>query len=637
MTLFLKKLVLTVPVLAVAAGCNLLDTSDAEGTRGRGARAFDPYSSSASGAISLSLLWFKGCAILTNGEPVTKGELALPAYPAQCYHLNDGYPTPTAPLEPRPAEARLYVSPGELYFLREFSAMDVELARFPDFNDRRTPMAWMRKESSFKDLDWSGVTIGRDAWKRIAVGSYQRETFYENAAWMVSDDDTLRLEVLDADGNVRVTQTYSRRDFLAESPVTGRTRASFTVTGLQRPLFPGDPVPRRADGYSAPEFATAVKVSFANSTNPFKTFTMPDLRGDGVIRVTWSQLPEKPFHYPVTFLPASERPASCYKLDAQGMPTDEATPCGFGLKQQVRVSRPSNGDFFTGGEKVDFVVSLQDGDGNALHPRDSMPSYLDYMTGHSNGLSYFNEFMLLTWRDGSTSESGYKVVGPLQNLKVVNGSYVPTDYFSYPAASEPEFYISPAVLAVGGAKEARPSTHFSVSLPPEAKPGTYAILLKGHRTFLGERLNRLDPFFFQVGQKAPTTYPGRIGNCQVCHNGVNSLSNIHHGVTVDHVEMCKTCHYDESVGHVSDLMHRIHMGSRKYSQDKGDCTMCHLTRESTLRPSLIACGGCHPGTHGTEYFDLPFQELNSPPNAYGNCANACHVTTPPAEHVLPAR
>lgn len=628
-----QRLLLCLPVLALAAGCDLLDTSDAEGTRGRGARAFDPYSSSASGAISLSLLSFKGCAILPTGEAVTKGGLALPGYPANCYQLNSGYPL-APPSEPT---ARMSVTPGALYFLREFSAMDVALAEHTDFADRRTSAAWARKVSLFKNLDWDGLAVGREEWKRTGTGTYQRETFYENAAWMLSNDDTLLVEVLDADGNPRVSETYRRTDFLAENAMSGHTRVSFTVSLLAPPKYPGEAEAHTAEGYEEPEYASAVKVSFANSTNPFKSFTMPQLTGEGVIRVTWSLMPDEPFLFPVTFVPENERPATCFKLGADGLATDEPVACGFGLTQKVQVAKPENGRFYMPGETVDFMLSLQDGDGHSLHPRNTLPSFLDYMTEGSNGLAYFNEFMLLTWRDGSASESGYKVVGPLQDLKVVNGSYVPTSYFAFPLTSDPQFYVPPGVGAFPGGMETRPATRYTVPLPPDAKPGTYAILLKGHRNYMGERLNRLDPFFFQVGQDKPTTYPGRIGNCQVCHNGANSLSNVHHGVSVDHVETCKVCHYDESVGHVSDFVHRIHITSRKYAQNKGDCTLCHLTRESTLRPSLVACEGCHPGTHGNEYFDLKFQELDSAPNAYGNCANACHVTTPPSEHVLPQR
>ncbi|WP_246357895.1 hypothetical protein [Pyxidicoccus fallax] len=621
-------------VLAHAAGCNLLDTSDAEGTRGRGARAFDPYASSASGAISLTLLSFKGCAILPNGSPVTKGNLALPEYPATCHDLTAGYPLSPDRAEPT---ARMTVTAGELYFLREFSVMDAVSGEHTDYTDRRKAAAWASRVSDFKDLDWSGLTIGQDDWRQMDLGAFRRETFYENAAWMLSTDDTLTLDVLDADGNVRVSQTYLRTDFLSESSSAGRTRVSFTVGSIARPTFPGDPVAVPAYEGEDINYTSAVKVSFANSTNPFKSFAMPALNGEGVIRVTWSLLPKKPFLFPVTFVPKRELPSTCFELGADGLPTDVPTTCGFGLTQKLQLARPQNGNYHQPGESVDFVVSLQDGDGHALHPRDSMPSYADYMySGTSNGLAYFNSYMLVNWRDSSTSESGFKVVGPLQDLKVVNGAHTPP-YFAYPEASEPAYYVHPAAPFRPGGADHRPPTRYSVKLPENAKPGTYAILLKGHRDFMGERLSRMDPFFFQVGQTQPTTYPGRIGNCQVCHNGANSLSNVHHGVSVDHVETCKTCHHDESVGHVSDFMHKIHMNSRKYAQNKGDCTLCHLTRESTLRPSLIACAGCHPGTHGDEYKDLEFEPLSSPTSIYGNCANACHVTTPPAEHVLPAR
>ncbi|GHG70438.1 hypothetical protein [Comamonas sp. JC664] len=628
-----KTLVLALPVLVLSSGCNLFDISDAEGTRGRGATAFDPYASSASGAISLSLMAFKGCAILPSGEPVTKGGLDLPQYPDECLFLNDGFPLPAAT---RPPTARLTVSPGQLYFLREFSVMDTVQNVHTDFNDRRTPAAWARLQSDFKDLDWSGLTTGVDDWVLLEPGVLQRETLYENAAWMISNDDTFLLEVLDADGNVRASETYLRTDFLSESSAAGRTRVSFSVSGLAPPLFPGDPVPRVGVTRESIDYVTSVKVSFANSTNPFKSFAMPQLTGEGVIRVTWSLLPGKPFHFPITFLPDSERPATCFEVGPDGLPTDVPTTCGFGLNQTLKLARPQNGRFHLPGENIDFVVSLQDGDGHALHPRDSMPSFREFMAEDSNGLSYFNSYMLVNWLDGSATESGYKVVGPLQDLTVVNGSYT-APYFSFPNASEPAYYVHPAAAFRPGGHEHRPTTRYSVPLPSDAKPGTYAILLKGHRNYLGERLNRLDPFFFQVGQETPTTYPGRIGNCQVCHNGANSLSNVHHGVSVDHVETCKVCHFDDTVGHSSDFMHRIHINSRKYAQNKGDCTVCHLTRESALRPSLIACAGCHPGTHGNEFKYLEFQNLTSPPNIYGNCANACHLATPPTEHVLPPR
>jgi hypothetical protein len=628
-----KILLLCVAVLA--SSCDVLKTEDEEGTRGRGAQAFDPYSSSASGAISLSLLGFNGCAMLPTGEPVSRGSLELEdldSYPDTCTPLNSGIPL-GAPVEPT---ARFTISSGAMYFLREFSVVDALVNVHTDYNDRRTPVGWIRKESRFKNLDWSGLSVGRDEWRRWGPGSYVRETFYENAAWMLSTDDTFLIEVADADGNVRVSETYSRKDFLSETPVTGRTRVSWGVFGVGRPEYPGDPeMHSLPDG--TPYFLTAAKVSFANSTNPFKSFRMPDLTGEGFIRVTWSQLPEEPFLFPVTFVKELDKEATCFKLDANGLATNEQVPCGFGLSQQVHINKPANGKYFEPGETVDFLISLNDGDGNGLHSRDLMPSYNQYIADQSNGLAYFNEWMILTYRDTSASESGFKVVGPLHELQAMRGSYA-LPYYSFPETSEPKFFVEPGLLqAIAGYKDMQPSTRYGVTLPADAKPGTYAVVLKGRRYFMGERLNRMDPFFFQVGQEKPTTYPGDIGNCQVCHNGVSSLNNLHHGASVDHVELCKTCHIDSSNGHISDLIHRLHMGSNKYKQSKADCRMCHLTREPAVRPSLAACGSCHVSVHGTDYFDLKFQEPEQTPNANGNCANACHAVTPPSQHILPGQ
>ncbi|MFY0524856.1 hypothetical protein ACN28I_17465 [Archangium gephyra] len=635
----LRQKILLLSTVVLASGCDLFNITDAEGTRGRGATAFDPYSSSASGALSLTLLQFNGCAMLPNGEPVSRGSLELPGYPEQCRHLNDGIP-----LGPeRPPSATFQVTPGALYFLREFTAMDMMMSLATmdpvqddaTFNDWRAPTVWMRRQSRFKSLDWGGLAVGREEWKNLNNdASYQREIFYENAGWMLSDDDTFTLEVLDAGGTVRSSTTYKRKDFLAETHVTGRTRVSFTTMGLTRPLFPNDPSMHVDLMGPPPVFLTGVKVSLANSTDPFKSFRMPQLTGEGVIRVTWSLMPEEPFLFPVTFVPEQSREPSCYKLDASGLATTERVPCGFGLQQAALISRPANGKFFQPGETVDFTISLRDGDGNGLHSRDGLPSYNQYMAGESNGIAYFNDSMLTTYRDASSSESGFKVVGPLQEFRPVYGTYT-RPYFSYPQASEPYYYLDPGAKFLPRAAEQTPPARWAVKLPPDAKPGTYAIFLKGHRNFMGERLNRLEPFFFQVGQEQATTYPGRVGNCQMCHNGVNSLSNLHHGMSVDNVEACTTCHNEESIGFLPDTIHRIHMGSRKYAQNKQDCRMCHLTKESTVRPSMMACNGCHLQSHGTEFFDMKFAPYQNAPNAYGNCAQACHVSTPPARHILP--
>ena len=179
-------------------------------------------------------------------------------------------------------------------------------------------------------------------------------------------------------------------------------------------------------------------------------------------------------------------------------------------------------------------------------------------------------------------------------------------------------------------------TRATLTLPPDAKPGTYAVAVRANRQFMGERVAKGTVAFFQVGQAEPTSYPNQVGNCQMCHRGVVSLDNLRHGFSVDHVESCKSCHMSgvDLPGRFQEEMHRLHMNSRKYQADKADCRMCHLTRESAVRPSMATCQSCHPSTHGNEYFMLNFANSGQP-SRFSNCAQACHVVKTPSKHYLP--
>ncbi|MGA9522511.1 MAG: hypothetical protein WBV82_13670 [Myxococcaceae bacterium] len=647
-------------LLVVGTGCNLFNTTDAEKSLGRGAESFDPYLSSQSGAIALSLNQFKGCTVLPDGRLVTKGDSKLgilAKYPDTCF-FEFGGSEALSPVEPT---ATMDVLANQTYFLGQFSVMDEVIERYDGqlecqhladkseakrqcqrevqvarFNDRNAPGVWIRKHSLFKDLDWSGLSFGREDWRTNNPPEYIRETFYENAAWMLKRDDSLLIEVIDPDGTTRASQKYDRNDFLAENSYSGRTRMSWIVNHVKKPEFPGDPVPH-IEGEMAPVGITIARVSFSSSTNPFKTFKTPDLRGEGVIRVTWSQMPNQPFVFPVNFVDKRDLAPTCYKMGEDGFATNEPTACDFGLNQEVVFDAPANGKFYVPGETVEFIVSLRDGSGNGLHPKDHLPTIGAYRNGQSNGLLYFNEFLLWTMREMAGTESGFKLAGPLDQMRLPVTATPP--YFAYPGSSEAQYYleVAPLVLAVPGGSDAPVPTRYKVVLPEDAKPGTYALYLKGHRSFLGERLNRMDPFFIQVAQEEKTQFPNRVGNCQICHRGVISMTNIMHGMDVDFVEGCKSCHTERIVGQVADFVHRIHATSQKYPVAKSDCTMCHLTRESAVTPSMVSCGGCHNGMHGSEYFDLQFQENNVIPNAYTNCANACHALpdNTPRNHILP--
>jgi hypothetical protein len=182
------------------------------------------------------------------------------------------------------------------------------------------------------------------------------------------------------------------------------------------------------------------------------------------------------------------------------------------------------------------------------------------------------------------------------------------------------------------------STQIVKKLPADAEPGTYVVFLKFNRYFMGERTAKMTPYFIQVGQEEETSYPGKVGNCQICHRGVLSMDNLRHGLSVDHVEGCKACHNldNDLFGRVQETIHRLHMRSPKYRSAKNDCTVCHMTRDSTVRPSITTCMSCHPSVHGDRYFQARFSPSGEI-NRFSNCAETCHGgAQAPKNHIIPA-
>jgi hypothetical protein len=617
------------------SACQLLNIEDAENVPGRGSTAFDPYAAAASGAIKLSLQMFNGCAILSNGQPVAKGNSPVPGYPTECADPTAGDPSHAPKLVP---QQRFQVMTDTKYFLNQITLTDTVANVHTDPKDLASVVRWMRRESRFKDLDWTDLSQDGARWfETLSQGTWSREVQFRNARWMLSQDDSFTLEVLDSDGSVRQTATYNRRDFAGESSMAGHTNVSYTVENLLAPRSPSDAelrgVPSPLPGIGGITYRTMVRVDLVGSTNPFKDFRVLGVSGDGALRLTWSLMPNSPFTIPVTFVRPSDVAPTCFKED------DSPTPCGFGLDPRVQLGRPKNGQFYLPGERMDLVMDVRDGEGNRLHRKELLPSYADFYAGNTNGMLYAFEGHLITQGERDTT-SAYQVVGPLQDLRTWSDVAGQPPYFSASGAAAatytamvPEFASLPIIP---GFFTANWPTRTTVTLPPDAKPGTYVVLTRSVRQFMGERVSKGNAAFFQVGQAERTAYPNRVGNCQTCHRGVVSLDNLRHGFSVDHVESCKACHMStaDQPGRIQEEMHRLHMNSTKYPQNKADCRMCHLTRESAVRPSLTVCKSCHPSVHGDEYFSMAFTDVGGP-SRFSNCAQSCHVDKTPTGHILP--
>ncbi|WP_224366523.1 hypothetical protein [Hyalangium versicolor] len=627
---------LLVPML----GCDLLKVSDSESTGGRGAKVFDPYQSAASGAIRLSLQMFNGCAILPNGQMAAKNSATFFPYPDKCPSLASPLDEPTKTLvDPT---GRIQIQANTTYFLNQFTVTDTVVDKHTTPGDLSAAISWMKNESVFKKLDWSNLSQVSDEWKFLPAvpgathDSWARQVLFDNANWRTATDDSFTIEILDFDGVVRGEPvTYARSEFLADSWSAGHSRIMWRMEKVMPPVAPGDQVARpipQVPGWppEPPLFRTMVRMDAIGSTNPFKTFKVGDLRGDGTIKITWSQMKDSPFYFPVTYVNPQDVPATC--TDDSG----NAKPCGFGLAPRLTMAAPVNGlDYYQPGELLDLFVDVRDGEGNRLHPADTLPSGAEVSSNNANGLLYALIPLLDTVMDYDMVPA-VQIAGPLQDMRVRSDPTAPAQYFGpdffYALADEPATVHLPT-----GMNTMKWPTRISKTLPKDAKAGTYVALVKNNRYFMGERTSKLNAFFFQVGQSERTSYPGDVGNCQICHRGVLSLDNLRHGLSVDHVESCKVCHMfnNDLYNRPQEFIHKIHMTSSRYPANKSDCTMCHLTKRSTLRPSITLCASCHPSAHDNQFFQAKFSSTGEP-NRFGNCAQACHVNTPPKSHILPS-
>jgi hypothetical protein len=632
---FLLKSVLCT-LMVPTLSCNLLKVSDDEESRsGRGAKLHDPYQGANSGAIRLSLQMLNGCAALPSGQMAGTNGMNIP-YPEKCPDLTgiDPFGMPAKPT------GTLKLLGKTTYFLNQLSISDTVLNQHTNPADLRNAVEWITTKSRFAKLNWRNVGQSPDRWLFIKGSpgafedSWTREVLFENAEWMKEKDDTITIEVLDPDGSQRTKVVYDRSELVVDTPHAGHSRFAWRMENALSPRFPGDTEPRGVTfrpgrNPQGLNYRTLARIDLIGSSNPFKTFTTPDLKGAGALKVTWSLMPDDPFYFPVTFVPPEEVPATC--TNDRGEPVQ----CGFGLDPQMVFAPPANGSHYALGETLNLYVDLRDSQGNRLHSPELIPSAGEILADQANGI-----ILPLVPFASNTLEADatpmISVAGPLHKMRVNSDPNVRPEYL----APENEYpFLDDLNTSPFGPtrRDAKYTTRFSrkLSADPDMK-GTYVALVKFTRYYMGERVTKINPVFFQVGTDDIGTYPGRVGNCQICHRGVLSLDNLRHGLSVDNIEACKSCHLfdNDAFGRPQEFIHRIHMNSRKFTADKNDCTLCHLTRESALRPSISVCSSCHPSTHDTDYFQATFSNSGQP-NRFSTCAESCHGEQAPKNHILP--
>lgn len=356
---------------------------------------------------------------------------------------------------------------------------------------------------------------------------------------------------------------------------------------------------------SAPEagsratFGALAELRYAKARRGTPLFTIPE--GARRYRLGWVEKP---------------------RLSHEGDLAVSTEALDYGLSVKLAASPPQNGSFYQPGEELTVSVELFDRSGQRLHPAGSLPTYADFMAGRSAGISYFKSDGLPAgfgfFKEHRINLAQLGLVGPYQRatqgypgeaatgLLAVIESIPSNSKVITPGATDPSKWATPIASSV------------KLKVPDSAEAGTYAVVGKWARSWLGERVYRMETLSVQVGSAERTDFPRTVGNCDLCHTRDAALTRMRHGLAES--QLCVACHARAS-NTVPELVHRIHFFSMQYPERKASCAACHITVGSNERASYAVCGSCHNTLHPGEYDGFAQRP-------YENCGAICHAQQP---------
>ena len=494
-------------------------------------------------------------------------------------------------------------------------------------------VAGLQTQGDFADLPWAGTVQADQSFVDVpnADGTWTRRRFYRESAWM-NLPSSFFIEQLDASGRPSGASLFvdSALEFLRtpnDSFFVRRMRAIQWANNCS--TGPSNALPQ-GDCSTANNFTEEALVELRYSEGP-----LPNMQigaNTTQLRFVWSLRPDKPYVIPVTQV---VNPPLDYGFSLELAPVTPTAPDGT----------------YAPGQQVSFQVTLRDGSGNRLHPVGQLPSYLDYLSGDTNGIQYYRFFQeqYATYYRRKHHEHHLIVgiQGPAQSLQptrhdvnlatdidpetnAVITATPSADGFYGQAQEIPSF----TNLLGGPASWATaPSDVVSFNISSDAQPGTYFVQLKGRREYLGEEIPRSAPVVeIQVGTPKPTQAVLGVGGCQSCHTGGSSLTRVNHGLA--DLRTCSACHAaqpNELEGPIYVRLHFIHSRSERFDQPTFFCANCHLNNDSIQRTSKSACLSCHKSYdewHVQKYGSIYDMYVGGGPESFQQCTSTCHTTHP---------
>jgi hypothetical protein len=486
-------------------------------------------------------------------------------------------------------------------------------------------VAGLARAGDFADVEWGGTTLVDQSFVSVPNpdGTWTRRRFYRKAAWM------------DAPSFFIIAQVDAAGRYVGVPIITS--------TGLEYRRFADDPFFDRrlraiqwtndcastTDCSAAKSFTeeALVELRYASGTSPALRIQPETTQ----LRVLWTANARHPYTIPVEQV---------------------ATPAwdyGFGIDLAVTTPPAGNGTY-SPGQALTAQFTLTDGSGTPLGP---MPTFLDYLTGNDpTGIDYWNvaeKTMTYYRRKHKEKQMLVALLGPMQDSQVDHdtvdlvGQIFASQDGSVTVAtpSQQGFFAEAAsvpswLTAIGVAPiDAPVANTVQFTLPPDARPGTYKLVMKARRSYLGQELPASRVIEIQVGTPQHTSKALDTGPCTSCHSGGSNLSRIGHALAADQRDTCTACHAPlpfEPEGPLYVRTHFIHSRTDRLDANPAQCSLCHTSAASIQRTSKSACLSCHrsyPADHVQQFGPVVDMYIGGTiGESFQSCTATCHQTHP---------
>jgi len=484
-------------------------------------------------------------------------------------------------------------------------------------------------EGDFRDLPWFGVRKADEEFVGLANadGTFTRRRFFRNAAWMELP-------------SVFFVRQLDSRGHAVGKPIT-------LNAGLDDARLPTDDyfvrrmraIQWTRDCASLTDCSTARQndvEALVEVRNHLGTPTAFNLHPHAVaLQVIWSLKPWAPYEIPIHQV---RNPTWDYGFQ---IAVDTVTP-------------PQADGTYAPGTDLTIRLTLEDGNGKALHEPGVLPSYsVGAFTNEPAGIRYYNAFS-----DATTTYYRRKhrermlmaqIIGPAQNVQPIR-TVASLESFLTPGTQNtgtlandgvysevqivPEAYnvFGGAFFPTLGLWDEPASDLVSFHIPEDAPAGTYLVTVKGRRVYLGQDIPATTTIEIQVGQTERTVAHMTTGNCQTCHTNGGELSKVLHANA--NRAACAGCHAPlafELEGPIYVRTHFIHSRSDRFDAQLNRCTNCHTELAGIQRVSKSACLSCHksyPDSHVQQFGPIESMYVGGGTESFASCTGSCHRNHP---------